>query len=40
MEYKNGETTKIARRKRTNQDGYENEERRRRTDEDTHGIQI
>jgi hypothetical protein len=28
----------IARRKRTNQDGDENEERRSRTDEDTHGI--
>jgi hypothetical protein len=28
----------IARRKGTNQNGDEKEERRRRTDEDTHGI--
>jgi hypothetical protein len=28
----------IARRKRSNQDGDENEKRRRRTDEDTHVI--
>jgi hypothetical protein len=27
-----------ARRKGTNQDGDENEERRKRTDEDTHGL--
>jgi hypothetical protein len=28
----------IARRKRTNQDGDENEERRRKTNEDAHGL--
>jgi hypothetical protein len=40
QEWKNNQKVSkiIARRKGTNQDGDENEERRRRTDEDTHGI--
>jgi hypothetical protein len=42
-EYRNGKNNRkvskiIARRKRTNQDGDENEERRRKTNEVVHGL--